>query len=152
MSQAIRFHFKTGEFGFLSNFAHYPITIDGMEWPTSEHYYQASKFINDPAGMEAIRTVIRHHYDAWRMGHSPEHVHRQDLDEVKDDVMLRALRAKFAQNAVVRSALLATDEAILVEHSPKDNYWGDGGDGSGRNRLGQLLMQVRLELQQIESV
>jgi predicted NAD-dependent protein-ADP-ribosyltransferase YbiA (DUF1768 family) len=27
-----------------------------------------------------------------------------------------------------------------------DSYWGDGGDGSGRNMLGQVLMRVREEL------
>lgn len=145
MSHVIRFHLKTGEFGFLSNFAPYPVKIYGVEWPTSEHFYQASKFIYDPAWMEAIRIVIRP-YDAWRMGRSPEHVRRADWDEVKDDVMLRAVRAKFSQHRDVRSALLATGEAILVEHSRHDTYWGDSGDGSGRNRLGQLLMQVRDEL------
>lgn len=145
MSQVIRFHLKTGEFGFLSNFAPYPVKIDGVEWPTSEHYYQASKFINDLTWMEAIRLVYRP-YDAWRMGRSSEHLRRNDWDDVKDDVMLRAVRAKFAQNLDVRSALLATADAILVEHSSKDSYWGDGGDGSGQNRLGQILMQVRLEI------
>jgi N-glycosidase YbiA len=35
--------------------------------------------------------------------------------------------------------------AQLVEHTANDSYWGDGGDGSGRNRLGALLEQVRAE-------
>jgi ribA/ribD-fused uncharacterized protein len=101
--------------------------------------------------MEAIRIVIRP-YDAWRMGRSPEHVRRTDWDEVRDDVMLRAVSAKFSQHRDVRNVLFATGEATFVEHFPKDNHWGDGGDGSGRNRLAQLLMQVSLELQQIEGV
>ena len=37
-------------------------------------------------------------------------------------------------------------DAKLVEHTTNDSYWGDGGDGRGRNMLGQLLMQVRDEL------
>lgn len=141
----IQFHLKTGQWGWLSNFAPYPITIDAVEWPTTEHYYQASKFIDDPGWMEAIRVVTRP-YDAFRMGRSPEHTPRSDWDEVKDHVMLRALRAKFAQHENLRQALLATGESTLVEHAPNDRYWGDGGDGSGLNRLGQLLMQVRQEL------
>lgn len=63
MSKLIRFHLKTGEFGWLSNFAAYPIVIDALEWPTAEHYYQGSKFIAEPLWMEAIRRVIRP-YDA----------------------------------------------------------------------------------------
>jgi hypothetical protein len=33
-----------------------------------------------------------------------------------------------------------------VEHTTNDRYWGDGGDGSGKNRLGALLMELRAEL------
>jgi ribA/ribD-fused uncharacterized protein len=143
--QTIRFHLKTGDFGWLSNFAHFPIEIDGLVWPTSEHYYQGSKFTHDPEWMEAIRTVIRP-YDAWRMGRRPEHPPRTDWHDVKDEIMLRAVRAKFNQHPNLQQALLATGEAVLVEHSPQDSYWGDGGDGSGQNRLGKILMLVRLEI------
>jgi hypothetical protein len=34
----------------------------------------------------------------------------------------------------------------LVEHTSNDSYWADGGDGSGRNMLGRLLLRVRDEL------
>ena len=40
-------------------------------------------------------------------------------------------------------------DAKLVEHTENDSYWGDGGDGSGRNMLGQILMQVRDELRSV---
>ncbi len=30
-----------------------------------------------------------------------------------------------------------------TEHTESDDYWGDGGDGRGRNRLGRILMEVR---------
>jgi len=43
--------------------------------------------------------------------------------------------------------LLETGNAILVEFSKKDSYWGDGGNGSGLNRLGALLMHLRQEIQ-----
>ena len=42
--------------------------------------------------------------------------------------------------------LLGTGEATLVEHTSNDAYWGDGGDGSGKNMLGQILMKIRDEL------
>ena len=60
--------------------------------------------------------------------------------------MLDALRAKFSQHAHLRQLLVGTGRSELVEHTVNDCYWGDGGDGTGRNRLGVLLMQVRDEL------
>ena len=30
-----------------------------------------------------------------------------------------------------------------MEHTDNDNYSGDGGDGSGLNRLGVLLVELR---------
>ena len=55
-------------------------------------------------------------------------------------------RAKFSQYDDLRSILLGTEDATIVEHTKNDDYWGDGGDGSGKNMLGQILMRVRSEL------
>ena len=73
---------------------------------------------------------------------------RHDLPQGlrKDEVMLRAVLAKFTQHAGLRDTLLATGDAMLVEHTRNDSYWGDGGDGRGRNMLGQILVNVREEL------
>ena len=60
--------------------------------------------------------------------------------------MREALREKLAQHPALRSLLLKTDDAELVEHTRNDRYWADGGDGTGKNRLGQLLMELRAEL------
>ena len=57
--------------------------------------------------------------------------------------MLRALRAKFDQHVEFRGVLLGTKGIRLVEHTVNDNYWADGGDGSGKNVLGKMLMQIR---------
>ncbi len=64
---------------------------------------------------------------------------------MKDEVMLKAIRAKVEQHSEVKEMLLSTENAILVEHTENDYYWGDGGDGSGENRLGKILMKVRDE-------
>ena len=50
--------------------------------------------------------------------------------------MHEAVLAKFTQHADLREILLATGDARIVEHTENDAYWGDGGDGSGKNRLG----------------
>jgi ribA/ribD-fused uncharacterized protein len=151
MSQdMIHFHLKSGEWGWLSNFAPYPIVVDDVDYPTSEHYYQASKFTHDPTWVAAI-LVRKRPYDAWRMGNAPDHPARPDWAQVKDDIMLKALLAKFTQHATLREQLLATGDATIIEHTSKDSYWGDGGDGSGQNKLGRLLMLVREELRQTSS-
>lgn len=50
---------------------------------------------------------------------------------------------KFQTYGDIRATLLETGEAHLVENSPIDYYWGCGKDGSGQNKLGQILMAVR---------
>jgi hypothetical protein len=60
--------------------------------------------------------------------------------------MLEALRSKFTQHPDLAFKLNSSGERLLVEVTTNDEYWGDPGDGSGQNRLGQLLMQVREEL------
>lgn len=142
--EQITFYHATDPYGFFSNFALAPITIDGVVWPTSEHYYQAQKF-TDPAQQEAIRRASTPG-DAKALAWAPDARPRADWNDVRDDVMLVALRAKFTQHADLCARLLATGDAPLAEHTTNDFYWGDGGDGSGRNRLGEMLMQVRSEL------
>ena len=51
--------------------------------------------------------------------------------------------AKFQQNLEIQEVLLGTAGKMLVEHTTNDKYWGDAGDGSGVNMLGQILMKVR---------
>jgi N-glycosidase YbiA len=60
--------------------------------------------------------------------------------------MRAAVLAKFTQHDDLKEILLGTGDALLIEHTTKDSYWGDGGDGSGKNMLGQILMSVREEL------
>jgi ribA/ribD-fused uncharacterized protein len=69
-------------------------------------------------------------------------------EQVKEAVMMTALRAKFTQHAKLKRLLLSTGDKILIEHTTNDSYWGDGGDGSGKNRLGHLLMELRAELKE----
>lgn len=140
----IRFYHAFGEHGFLSNFARFPIELDGRVWPSVEHFYQAHKF-DDPALQESIRATLTPR-KAAKLGRShPDRV-RSDWSLVKDSVMERAVRAKFAQHPSLAALLLATGDVRLVEHTPLDRYWADGGDGSGLNRLGLLLENVRESL------
>ena len=142
--ERIEFYRTGDEYGCLSNFAAYPIELDGKIWPTTEHYFQAQKF-RDDVRAEEIRTAASPMVAA-RMGRSRHARLREDWELVKDDVMRKAVRAKFAQHNDLRRILLETGDALLVEHTAKDSYWADGGDGHGRNMLGQILMQIRQEI------
>lgn len=73
---------------------------------------------------------------------------REDWNKIKDKVMLEILRLKF-YTGISAIVLLATGNKFLVEHTPikgRDSYWSDNFDGSGQNKLGLLLMQIREEL------
>ena len=84
--------------------------------------------------------------NAARMGRNRKLPLRRDWESVKDNVMREALRAKFTQHPQLQSLLLETGDAVLVEHTTNDGYWADGGDGTGKNRLGILLMELRAAL------
>jgi N-glycosidase YbiA len=142
----IKFYRVSEPYGEFSNFAAFPIKICGKIWPTSEHFFQARKF-PDTEYEEAIRRA-NSPMIAARMGRSRTDPIRKDWEAVKDDVMRQALKAKFTQHPGLRALLLSTGDAPLVEHTRNDKYWGDGGDGSGKNRLGLLLMELRQELKE----
>jgi ribA/ribD-fused uncharacterized protein len=131
-------------YGEFSNFSPHPFELKGKAWPTTEHYFQAQKFAgteHEEAVRQAKSPMI-----AARMGRSRERPLRPDWEAVKDDIMREALEAKFSQHPGMHSLLLETGDAELIEHTRNDSYWGDGGDGSGKNRLGHLLMELRTKL------
>jgi ribA/ribD-fused uncharacterized protein len=140
----INFYSTTGEYGCFSNFSRHPVFLKGKRWRTSEHYFQAQKFAGTEHE-EAVRLATKPS-EAAAMGRDRKRPLRTDWESVKEQVMLEAVRAKFTQHDDLREILLGTGDAMLVEHTANDRYWGDGGDGSGKNRLGHILMHVREEL------
>jgi ribA/ribD-fused uncharacterized protein len=140
----IHFYSVSDEFGQFSNFAPFPIELDGERWPTSEHYFQAQKFA-EHAYRQQIRKTKSPMQAAW-LGRDRKKPLRRDWESVKVGIMRQAVRAKFIQHEELRLLLLSTGAATLVEHTENDAYWGDGGDGSGRNMLGRILMEIREEL------
>ena len=93
----IRFYSVGDEYGAFSNFSPYPIALKGKTWPTSEHYFQAQKFPGaEYAGYrEKIRKATTPK-EAKALGQTRKIVIRPDWEEVKEDIMLAALRKKFA--------------------------------------------------------
>ncbi len=48
MPGRIEFYGVVDDYGFLSNFASAPIKLKGKVWPTTEHDFQAQKFVGTP--------------------------------------------------------------------------------------------------------
>lgn len=137
----IRFYSEKAQWGEFSNFALYELLIDGKKWPTSEHYFQAQKF-NDRSYQEKIRKSPSP-MKAAELGRNRRIKIKRNWDNIKDNVMFDAVLAKFTQHQELKDLLLSTGNAILIEHTENDHYWGNGGDGKGKNRLGKILMKVR---------
>ncbi len=136
-------------YGCFSNFSWHGFVLDAQWWPTSEHYFQAQKFVaTDRPWADKIQQAKTPKIAAT-MGRSRQHPLRSDWEAVKDEIMTQAVMAKFQAHAEIRQVLLATGEAAIVENSPIDPYWGCGADGSGQNKLGQVLMAVRLSLRDL---
>jgi ribA/ribD-fused uncharacterized protein len=144
----VKFYGTGGEHGCFSNFAHYPIRLNGCTWPTVEHYFQAQKF-PDTDYEVAIRQA-KTPAKAKAMGRTRRYRLRRDWESVKDGIMREAVLAKFTQHTDIRAILLATGDALLVEDSPTDTYWGCGAHGGGKNKLGRILMSVRDQLRAAE--
>ncbi len=140
----IEFYTTNCEYGCFSNFSPHGFELDGKYWKTSEHYFQAAKFKGTPHA-EAVRAAAKPN-DAARIGRDRKRPLRADWESVKDDVMRRALRAKFTAHADLREVLLGTGDEAIVENAPGDYYWGCGKNGTGKNRLGALLVELRAEL------
>jgi len=141
---AIYFYSEKGDYGALSNYARYGVKLDGESWPTVEHYFQAQKF-DDARHRARIRRAATAK-EAKTLGRSRKVPLRPDWEDVKDDIMYRAVKKKFKTHKAARKLLLGTGDEDLIENAPMDSYWGCGDDGKGLNRLGAILMQVRDEL------
>ncbi len=138
---AIYFYTTGSDYGCFSNFSSHGLKLDGEYWPTTEHYFQAQKFPKT-AHCDQIRQA-KTPKDAAKMGRDRTRPLRKDWEQVKDDIMRKAVLRKFETHPEIREILLATGDEEIVENSPIDYYWGCGKDGSGKNMLGQILMEVR---------
>lgn len=129
-----------GSYRFLSNFWLVRIELDGINYPSVEHAYQASKTSNQRL-RENISRAPRAGDAKW-MGRDLPLPLNWDLD--KDGIMLSLLRKKF--EGPLGAWLVHTGDERLVEGNTwGDQYWGVC-NGKGLNRLGELLMQVREEI------
>ena len=121
----------------LDNFWESSFELNGEAWPTAEHFYQASKFPNNPTLREEIRTAAecKGPGGCYQLGQS--NGYRRDWDAIKVDVMYEANLAKYSQNPAVLKVLLSTgNNTIRAQGSP--DSWGTWN--------GILLERIREEL------
>ena len=94
------------------------LTLNGRTYKDSEAYYHSQK----PRPFDG---------SVW--------------EELKDDVMRRALLAKLKEDPSLKGLLKATGNHPLLALKP-DTYWGYDPFKGGRNRLAELWMEIRAEL------
>ena len=151
MTEEIRFYRTTGNYGFLSNLYPGDIVLDISEWskrpsplyaPSAEHAYQWLKAKNPQVQDDIMNVKLPR--SAAILGHG---MFRFDVhlkwNEIKVQWMHHVLNSKFLQHEDLTKLLLATGDAILIEDSKTDAFWGMGKKGTGQNMLGRLLMEIR---------
>lgn len=131
----------SGPYRFLSNFYPAVVRLDGVNYPSVEHAYQAAKTLD-----LALRQTIRQQDTpgrAKRMGATV--TKRPGFYEDRVALMTMLVRQKF-HHPELCDKLLATGDHELVEGNTwGDTFWGECR-GVGENHLGRILMQVRTEL------
>ncbi|MDJ0517645.1 MAG: NADAR family protein [Trichodesmium sp. MO_231.B1] len=143
---AISFYSTLSRYGCFSNCSAHGFELDGYWWATSEHYFQAQKFPDTPDA-EEIRLAATPG-EAANLGNDRNRPLRSDWEQVKYAIMRTAVFNKFAANSEIQEILLSTGDEEIVYKSPVDLYWGRRKDGSGENKLGKILMEVRDMLRQ----
>jgi ribA/ribD-fused uncharacterized protein len=148
MSEPVLFY--GGEFGFgFSNFASFAVTWRGRWAMTSEHHYQASKFLDEDIINEIY--AANSAYDALKLArkYEAEGKLRPDwTDELKLEIMYDIISHKHDQHPYIQKQLRESIGRELIEDSAKDAFWGRGPDWKGQNWLGKLWMRLRDELYQ----
>lgn len=136
----------TDEYEFLSNYYISPIMLNFGTFPTVAHYYQSSK-TKDREWFHKISHA--------ETAHLAEHLGkkcpiRETWSLLKDSFMMKAIRYKFSKNQELKKKLIDTEKSIIIYcNDLEQSYWGyDIKHGYGQNRLGQILMIVRLWAQE----
>jgi len=169
-SDKIKFYSKNEPYFEFSNFYPIKLTIDDKEYASSEHYYQASKYMhvnktkyNDLVELIRTQSTAGKAYYLAKMTKRTQYKWQIQLNQLiekysdckidpdwenkKMKVMKKVLLIKFS-NSKLKELLLSTNNKEIIENSPRDYFWGCGRDNSGRNELGKMLMQIREKLKE----
>ena len=128
----------------LSSYAMFSFELDGAQWLSVEHYYQAMKF-EDEAHRNKIRECSSA-AEAAKLGKSRRAKRRKDWKKTSTVVMTRGTYIKCKTHPEIAEQLLSTGELRIAELSGYDYFWGSGRDMRGKNNFGKVLMAVRDKL------
>lgn len=134
-----------GDLAWASNFYLSPLTFEGIEYPSSEHAFQASKTVDTQLRQQVAAAPTPG--QAKQMGRQLGLRPYWDL-RVRFEQMDVVLRSKF-ENPDLRRLLESTTDQLLVEGNHHcDQMWGcchcsKHAAWPGRNELGQALMRLR---------
>lgn len=142
MRNIVEFYVDGQKYFVFSNYTKVRFMLDGCEWQSLEHYYQATKFKGTHHYIDIMMAVTPRR--ASLMGHDKAESVRSDWAEVKEEVMLKGLRAIFTQNESLKELLLSTTGATLTESSRVETF--RDMCRTETSRLGDLLVQLRKEL------
>lgn len=128
-----------GKYAFLSNFYPSVVEVDGIEYPTVEYAFQATKTFNS-----VEREFILKQKTPGKAKKAGRKVKiRPDWEEIKTSIMFYLVRQKFKNDVKLKNKLIATKDEELVEgNNWGDTFWGICR-GVGENHLGKILMKVR---------
>ena len=144
MDEVIGFYPR--EFYPFDNFSSFKVEWNGYLFSSVEEAYQAASFMGSDE--ELVEKIKKSHSvdEAQRIAYANRDKRREDWDDVKIFIMEELLRLKIEQNPYVKKKLLQTEDYMIVEDSPKDDFWGWGPNRNGQNNLGKLWMKLREKL------
>lgn len=143
--------FYERQFYCFSNFSSFAVEWKGISWPTSEHAYQAAKFMDNYPGIAQEILDARSADEAKRVAHRNCDKIPEDWDSRKIKIMEEICSNKLMQHPYIMEKLLQSGESVIVEVSPKDDFWGWGPGKDGRNELGKIWMRLRDKLKRQET-
>jgi ribA/ribD-fused uncharacterized protein len=133
-------------------------TVDGLRFPTAEHFmmYRKAKLFNDEQAAADILDAPNPGA-AKAIGRAVRGFDQGVWDAQRCNIVVEGNLAKFSQSGGLRDFLVATGKRVLVEASPVDRIWGVGLaadheqienplEWRGLNLLGFALMDVRAQL------
>jgi len=139
----------------LSQWFEASFEIDGVQYPTAEHFMMAGKarLFDDNDALEKI-LAAGHPGEAKKLGRLVRNFDGRIWGEARFEIVVEANVAKFSQNEKLKTFLLGTGKRVLVEASPRDRIWGIGlgrknpdaenpHNWRGENLLGFALMEAR---------
>lgn len=144
-----------GQFHNFSNMSAHKIMVNGKEYATVEHFYQAKKAetFKDNEHLEKIMKA-KTPKAVKALGKKVAEFKQEEWDKVKYDIMNEGVKAKFVQHPELRTLLKETADRKIGFADARNVYWGIGSSESvekskhpekwrGRNMLGHILMEIR---------